>query len=148
MGTTLLRGVDREGHLIISSRFQHQTGIPRNQKVKLCLQYQNEILYVWNSDFCDFTLPNSDGRLTISTDKYNRFTIPKEIRDDMGLSPADQINCACYDGVMHFWAVKKPVCRLCKNPFGETLQGLPLCLDCIRGVQAMDLKETEKAVLG
>jgi bifunctional DNA-binding transcriptional regulator/antitoxin component of YhaV-PrlF toxin-antitoxin module len=144
METTLLRAVDGEGHVIISSRFQHQTGIPRNRKVKLYLQYQNEVVYVWNPDFCDFALPNSDGLLIIETDKYNRFTIPKEIRDDMGILPSDQINCACYGGVLHFWAVKKPVCRLCKSPLGETLQGLRLCLNCIREVQALDPKITER----
>ena len=144
METTLLRSVDGEGHVILSSRFQHQTGIPRNRKVKLYLQYQKEVVYVWNPDFCDFALPNFDGLLIIETDKHNRFTMPKEIRDDMGISPSDQINCACFGGVLHFWAVKKPVCRLCKSPLGETLQGLRLCLDCIRGVQGLDLKKLEK----
>ena len=144
METIISRTVDPEGRAKIASCIRSLAGIPSGEKTELYLYSGNDIIYVWNPCFCDFFPPNGGGIVKVTADTIGRFTIPKKIRDDMGISPSDQINCACYGGVLHFWAVKKPVCRLCKSPLGKTLQGLRLCLDCIRGVQGLDLKELEK----
>ncbi len=136
----ILRAVDDRGHIILSPRIRPHAKILENYKNLLCIHYENGVLYVWNPRFYRHIPSNAKGIRTIYTDTYNRLTIPKEIRDMMGILPNEKITCICQNGVLQFQK-QKPTCIQCHRPIEQPTTKILLCLVCIRYIRAMKLAD-------
>jgi bifunctional DNA-binding transcriptional regulator/antitoxin component of YhaV-PrlF toxin-antitoxin module len=139
--------VDEGYRIYVKIPLLQAAGIPLGKRVRLCIQQIDDTIVAWNPAACGYKPKENVPLFHVCTNLVNRFSIPLEIRKDLGIGKKTKLTCMCVDHVLYFQKAEV-TCDRCKKKIQPVREDVTLCMDCIFFIKTLNLEELEKAALG
>ena len=139
--------VDEKYRIYVKNPLMLAAGIPLREKVQLYIQQIDDTIVAWNPAACGYKPKENVPLFHVNTNIVNRFSIPLEIRKNLGIGKKTKLTCMCVDHVLYFQKAEV-TCDRCKKKIQPVREDVTLCMDCIFFIKSLNFEESEKAALG
>ena len=139
--------VDEKYRIYVKNPLMLAAGIPLREKVQLYIQQIDDTIVAWNPAACGYKPKENVPLFHVNTNTVNRFSIPLEIRKNLGIGKKTKLTCMCVDHVLYFQKAEV-TCDRCKKKIQPVREDVTLCMDCIFFIKSLNFEESEKAALG
>ncbi len=139
--------VDEKYRIYVKIPLLQAAGISLGKRVCLHIQQIDDTIVAWNPAACGYKPKENVPLFHVYTNLVNRFSIPLEIRKDLGIGKKTKLTGMCVDHVLYFQKAEV-TCDRCKKKIQPVREDVTLCMDCIFFIKTLNLEESEKAALG
>ena len=132
--------VDEGYRIYVKNPLMLAAGIPLREKVQLYIQQIDDTIVAWNPSACGYKPKENVPLFHVNTNIVNRFSIPLEIRKNLGIGKKTKLTCMCVDHVLYFQKAEV-TCDRCKKKIQPVRENVTLCMDCIFFIKDLDLSQ-------